>query len=44
MWVLSKGYSRDGIHWKMNVGVPVYFTPPAIPNGVLFGWDERSRK
>ena len=43
-WVLSKAYSRDGIHWKMNVGTPVYFAPPAIPNGVLFGWDAGSGK
>ena len=40
-WALSKGYSRDGIAWRMNVGVPHVFESPVAPNGVLFGWDPR---
>jgi hypothetical protein len=41
---LAKGYSRDGIHWRMNVGRPIFFEPPARPNGELFGWDPRISK
>ncbi len=40
-WALSKGFSRDGITWEMNVGVPHAFERPVAPNGVLFGWDAR---
>lgn len=40
-WALSKGFSRDGITWEMNVGVPHAFERPVAPNGVLFGWDPR---
>ncbi len=40
-WALSKGFSRDGIAWRMNVGVPHVFEPPVAPNGILFGWDPR---
>ena len=40
-WALSKGYSRDGITWRMNVGTPHVFDPPVAPNGVLFGWDAK---
>ena len=40
-WALSKGYSRDGITWRMNVGAPHVFDPPVAPNGVLFGWDAK---
>ena len=40
-WALSKGFSRDGITWEMNVGVPHVFERPVAPNGVLFGWDPR---
>lgn len=38
-WALAKGFSRDGIAWRMNVGAPHVFEPPIAPNGVLFGWD-----
>jgi hypothetical protein len=40
-FVLAKAYSSDGIHWRMNAGQPVFFAPPVIPNGVLFGWDPK---
>ena len=40
-FVLANAYSRDGIHWRMNVGNYIYFEPPIVPNGVLFGWDPR---
>ena len=43
-WTLSKGYSRDGIEWRMNVGVSHAFEGPVAPNGVLFGWDPRRRE
>jgi hypothetical protein len=41
---LARGYSADGIHWRMNVGRPVHFEPPVRPNGELFGWDPRIRR
>lgn len=43
-WVLSKGFSRDGITWRMNVGTPHVFERPIAPNGILFGWDSRRRE
>ena len=43
-WALSKGYSRDGITWRMNVGTPRVFEPPVAPNGILFGWDPRRQE
>ena len=43
-WVLSQGYSADGIQWQMNAGTPTYFQPPIIPNGVLFGWDPNCQR
>ena len=43
-WALCKGYSADGIRWQMNVGEPVWFEPPVVPNGILFGWDPRRRE
>lgn len=43
-WALSKGFSRDGITWRMNVGTPHIFERPIAPNGILFGWDPRRRE
>ena len=43
-WALSKGFSRDGITWRMNVGTPHVFERPIAPNGILFGWDSRRRE
>lgn len=43
-WALSKGFSRDGITWRMNVGTPHVFERPIAPNGILFGWDARRRE
>jgi hypothetical protein len=43
-FVLAKAYSRDGIHWRMNIGTPVRFEEPLVPNGVLFGWDPRNHQ
>lgn len=43
-WALSKGFSRDGITWRMNVGTPHIFERPIAPNGILFGWDSRRRE
>lgn len=43
-FVLAKAYSRDGIYWRMNVGRPVLFEKPLIPNGELFGWDPKLRQ
>lgn len=43
-WALSKGFSLDGITWRMNVGTPHIFERPIAPNGILFGWDPRRRE
>ena len=43
-WALSKGFSLDGITWRMNVGTPHVFERPIAPNGILFGWDPRRRE
>jgi len=41
---LRKGYSADGIHWRMNVGQSTVFEPPISPHGVIFGWDPNIQK
>ncbi len=42
-WALAKGYSRDGVHWRMNAAEPTYLKGSAA-NGILFGWDPRRKK
>ena len=43
-WGLAKGYSADGIRWRMNIGEPTFFEKPVAPNGILFGWDPQMQK
>ena len=43
-FALVTAYSSDGLHWDMNAAPPHYFDRPAIPNGILFGWDPNQQE
>ena len=43
-YMMSAGYSGDGIHWRMGVIDPISFEPPVLPHGTIFGWDPRAER